>query len=607
MIDWRKMRLGFRLFFEDETVFVPEESLAREEEGNKTVYRTDVRGIHIVWRFENLETGMLITLCADSDKPLGLKRVDSIVFSANASKATDRILSFGNKLSCCTHRFPCDLAEEVEYSADCTGLFSDLSSSGMALAMVAPFTNIVGAGVKKTNGQLEYFAKTEYTEGMRDAHSIVAEKVYYATDIKIDRLYDVYRSLLPQSNFPMPKLTGWNTWDYYLDRVTPADIFENIEALSKMPFADKLSYIVIDDGWQKEWGEWVENKKFACGLDHIAERIKSCGFLPGIWAAPLLMKECCEGFGERTEWFCRDEKGEFIREGDTCLIDPTHPEAKEFVLNIYRRLYKCGYRLFKIDYVSPLLKSRSFFDKKATSYSALRELISDIKAATGEDAVILGCSLPVQCGADIAPSMRIGVDIHNHFGHVKWIAEMLSWTWMYNNKVTRIDTDFLIVRGLETANEPLKWEGTPNYTAPKRMCDMNDSEFFKSRWRQGDQFNAVEAETWASIVAISGGNIFLSDRMSVLNQRGISIIDNAIKSARDKCRPTYLSTDARLPSLFVADDELLLVNWDDIPATKTVDGINGKLTSEKSFVHQNGHLSVTLLPHESIRLFVSKQ
>ena len=69
----------------------------------------------------------------------------------------------------------------------------------------------------------------------------------------------------------------------------------------------------------------------------------------------------------------------------------------------------------------------------------------------------------------------------------------------------------------------------------------------------------------------------------------------------------YLNTDTRLPSLFTADDELIFVNWEVVPVTKTVDGIDGKLTSEKSFVHQNGSLSVTLLPHESIRLFVSKQ
>ena len=80
-----------------------------------------------------------------------------------------------------------------------------------------------------------------------------------------------------------------------------------------------------------------------------------------------------------------------------------------------------------------------------------------------------------------------------------------------------------------------------------------------------------------------------------------------MQNAREKCRPIYLSTDARLPSLFTADDEFLLVNWEDISAAKAVDGIHGRLTSEKSFVHQNGRLSVTLLPHESIRFFVSKQ
>ena len=602
------MSFGFRVFFTDKTVFVSAENLVGKVQDNKTVYTTDINDARIVWCIESLETGKLITLSADSEKPLRIKRIDSLVYSVDAFCATDRILFFQGNHSCSTHRYPCELAEDTEYCANCTGLFGDLSSNGTALAMVAPFSNIVGAGAKKANGRLEYFAKTEYTTGMQKSHSLVAEKVFFAADITISKLYDVYRSMLPQSSFPMPKLTGWNTWDYYFSNVTPEDIFENIEALEKMPFADKLNYIVIDDGWQKEWGEWVENEKFAVGLDYVAQKIKSCGFLPGIWAAPLLMKDCCEGFSDRLDWFCRDENGEFIRsDGQTYVIDPTHPEAREFVLDIYRRLYKYGYRLFKIDYVSPLLMSKSFFDENAEPYAILSKLIYDIKAETGDDVVILGCSLPVQCGADIAPSMRIAVDIHNHFGHVKWIAESLSWTWMYNNKVTRIDPDFLVVRGLETADEPLKWEGNPNYTAPKRMCDMTEREIFKSRWRQGDQFNAVEAETWANLVSICGGNIFLSDRMSVLNQRGISIIDKAMNSACEECFPRYLSTDTRLPSLFVADDQLVLVNWDDIPVTKTVDAIYGKLTSEKSFVHQNGILRATLLPHESIKIFINKQ
>ena len=164
--------------------------------------------------------------------------------------------------------------------------------------------------------------------------------------------------------------------------------------------------------------------------------------------------------------------------------------------------------------------------------------------------------------------------------------------------IYRIDPDFLIVRGLDTANEPLKWEGTPNYTAPKRLRDMTDTEIFRSRWRQGDQFNAVEAETWAYLVAISGGNLFLSDRISVLNERGISIIDSALNAAREECRPVYLPDDTRLPSLWLAEGELLLINWEDVPVTKTVE-FSGTLKSNKPYLLKDGKLTVTLLPHES--------
>lgn len=590
-----------KLYFSDDAVTISLSDMTSVKIDNKVTYTALSHGAKITCTVENLDKGQMISTSVKSNAPLSLRRIDSIIFTAEPSSKTDRILFFGNNMCHCTHRYPCEIGEGIEYAADCTGLFPSLDSHGMAIAAVSPFTNTVGAGVRMVNNTLEFFAKTEFTEGMMEEKELCSEKFFLSECISIDELYDRYRAFLPESRFQMPRLTGWNTWDYYLNRVTPEDIFENVEALSKMPFADKLNYIVIDDGWQKEWGEWVENEKFACGLDTVADRIKECGFLPGIWASPLLMKESCDGFADRRHWFCRDEKGEFIRsEGRTCLIDPTVPDAYEFILNIYRRLYRHGFRLFKIDYLSPLLKVKSFYDKSATPYSALRQLIRDVQTVTGEDAVILGCSLPVQCGADIAPSMRIGVDIHNHFTHVKWIAEILSWTWMYNNKTTRIDPDFLVVRGLETADEPLIWEGSPNYTAPKRMADMTDADLFKSRWRQGDQFNAIEAETWAYLVAISGGNVFLSDRMSALNERGISIIQKAFDALSEECRPVYLEGDERLPSVWKTDDKMLIVNWQDIPSRKSI-GLAWKIpSSDKPFSYFKDELRVTLLPHESI-------
>ena len=233
-----------------------------------------------------------------------------------------------------------------------------------------------------------------------------------------------------------------------------------------------------------------------------------------------------------------------------------------------------------------------------------KKLIYDIKAETGDDVVILGCSLPVQCGADIAPSMRIAVDIHNHFGHVKWIAEILSWTWMYNNKSTRIDPDFLIVRGEETSDEPLTWAGGKrNDFLPPPRALQTDRDRFKSRWRHGDQFNAIEAETWANLCAISGGNLFLSDRMSVLNTRGVEIIRKALTLAGEEMRPRYLAEDLRLPSVWMGDRALLIINWEDVPRRITLPDFNRPIRADKPYRSEKNELTVILRPHESFAAF----
>lgn len=367
-----------------------------------------------------------------------------------------------------------------------------------------------------------------------------------------------------------------------------------------MPFAQQLKYIVIDDGWQKDWGEWRENDKFACGLKAVANDIKNAGFIPGIWMTPVGIRDSVSLFREHTDWLCRDEKGAFLQKMGLYYLDPTHPDAKQFILDNYRYQYEAGYRLFKMDYVSPLLHVKSFHDSDATPYGVLAELVRQVQECTGPDAVILGCSLPLECGADIAPSMRLGLDIHNHFSHVAAIARSISWSSVYNNRTTRVDPDFLIVRGEETANEPITWcDGVRNEYFAVPRAQQTDTDRFKLVWRHGDQFNAQEAETWANLVAISGGNIFLSDRMSVLNARGIQIIANAFRLAGESLRPVYIEDDYRVPSLWLGDRAMLIINWENIPRTISVSGINFELTSDKPFTRKNDTVTVTLLPHES--------
>jgi len=595
------MEFGFKIYFEDETIYVPQASLSCTADGLASVYKTEVRGAQITWRFEPYESGTFVNLEICSEKALRIRRIDSLVFSVGVPRNTDRILFLGRNMYENETRYPCELGQGIESSITCLGKFADLSKEGILLAGVAPFENVYGSvACKNADDSFTFSAKTEYTEGMLDETCLRTETAYLCENITIDAFFTAYRALLATSHFDMPKLTGWNTWDYYLADVKPEDIAENVAALKDMPFADLINYIVIDDGWQNGWGNWTENEKFSCGLAAVAKNIQDAGFIPGLWMAPLVVKEDVAIFTQHPEWLCRDENGQLFRQSTHYYLDPTVPEAETFILDNYRYQYAAGFRLFKIDYVSPIIKVKKFFDKTATPYGVLANLINRIKECTGPDAVILGCSLPLECGPDIAPSMRIAVDIHNHFSHAIWIAQSLAWSWMYNNRFARIDPDFLVVRGEETSNEPVIWHGGQrNDFVPPRKHLQTESDRTKSRWRHGEQFNAIEAETWANLVAVSGGNIFLSDRMSVLNQRGISIIQNALTLAGDEVRPIYLSDDKRLASVWQGDKALLIVNWEDVPREIRFSGVSYPIESDKPFMQEGDTITVSLLPHES--------
>lgn len=590
---------GFRIYFENETVFVDKETLIPVKNGNETVYNTVVGKSEILWKIIQEEKGITVTLEAKSDEPLRIKRIDSYVFEKTQINKTDRITFFGRSFTANETRYVHELGFDREYTIDCLGLFPSLDGVGVAFAGVSPFDNAYLSVVEKTEKGLLFSAKTEFTVDSLNNTELVCERVLVSDGVTVDEFLDSYTEHLGRSTFDMPKLTGWNTWDYYANKLKPEYIFENVDALDKLSFKDKLDYIVIDDGWQKDWGDWSENDEFACGIASVAQRILEKGFIPGIWMAPVVVRKTTKTFEEHPEWLLRESDGEPVCEYNTnYYLDPTIPEVMEFILKNYRYQYDAGYRLFKMDYVSRLLRVRRFHDPAATPYGVLKELVGKVKETLGSDAVILGCSLPLECGADIAPSMRIGVDIHNYFSHVRAIIQALQWSWMYNNRITRIDIDFLIVRGEETADDPEEVIPPRNEYLPPRMDKQTVDNVGSRVWKHGDRFNAVEAETWANLVAISGGNIFLSDRMSKLNEKGIEIIENSFLLEGENVRPVFLREDKRIASLWKGDKSFLIVNWNETPETFTV-RIDEEFTSVKPFEKKDGYVTVSLLPHES--------
>ena len=91
--------------------------------------------------------------------------------------------------------------------------------------------------------------------------------------------------------------------------------------------------------------------------------------------------------------------------------------------------------------------------------------------------------------------------------------------------------------------------------------------------------------------------------MALLNERGIAIIQNALALAGEEVRPRYLADDLRLPSVWLGDRALLIVNWEDVPRRITLPDFSRPIRAEKPYQSEKNALTVTLLPHESFAAF----
>ena len=209
------MNIGFRLYFNNgDVLYLSQKSLIPDADGN---YSGTLRGITYHWNFEKAEYGTFVELSVESEKPLNIRRMDSVVFGIGKLHGSVRFCFYTNHSYRGETRFPDEVGIDREYCGDAIGVYEDFCTPGVTLAGVVPFKNMFGAGeVTRITGDVELFAKTEYTVAMSKDRYLCAEKVLLCESVNTEQFYQIYRELLPQSHFAMPKLTGWNTWDYYL-------------------------------------------------------------------------------------------------------------------------------------------------------------------------------------------------------------------------------------------------------------------------------------------------------------------------------------------------------------------------------------------------------
>ncbi len=562
--------------------------------------------ITAIWEFRSFNDGFWVNLALSSTQPINCSSVTPLRFAYKVpfGKAGEwRIPNIGEKNYYDTGLIPlADLPEESKAETVLRGAFKGSKTPGVFVGSYLPQRNKhYYTVVEDKNNSIGFDCTTFYTAGQGKLKVLTSESSWVCAKKNLNDSIAAYATHIPVNKAIKAPPIGWNSWDYYYSTVSAADVMENMEAIkADKVLSRKINYILIDMGWAEQEGEWYANHRFPGGTEKIAKAIEEKGFIPGIWSAPLWVNALSPIVLRQPHLLIQNEYGDPQSVDGKYVLDPTHPESKEYLKETYTRLYNEGYRFFKVDFLDAIIPAYGFHKPELGCYEALREMYTVIRSCIKESHLLAATAFP-ECGPGILDSGRVSIDIHNQWNHVKWGMEAIQLrTWMHK-RLFYLDPDFIVVRGEGTTTEK-----ETNVTDPVKNAPDHP------RWRRGPTFNYIEAQTHVNVVALTGGSLVLSDRISKLTRQGLELIYKVLESPTEVPAKALDLGEDTVASVWYQDrgseKRLTIINWEDKEQLKTVyraqEGIElpGWMTdfwSGEKVDIKDGRLIVRLRAHES--------
>ena len=433
-----------------------------------------------------------------------------------------------------------------------------------------------------------------YVDGLSPIHKSLADAA--------DRVAAIYRPPLADIG-----PSGWCSWYYYYAHVTEADILENLDFLSRNRDRFPYSYIQIDDGYQLHWGDWLlPGRKFPHDMAWLAQRIKSAGFKPGIWVAPLIATAPSNLFREHPEWALRDfETGKEQtlqgwsppEENPWVILDGTHPEFREYLKRVFHVMaHEWGYDYFKLDATAFGAYAGLRHDPTRTGIEGVRMALEAIREAVGPDKYILGCGLPFGAAVGLVNGERVSDDVSTAFraGQSACPIEVsmpqsihrsfIHGKWWHN------DPDCVLVRSLGTPHEP---------SLSKAGMTLNEAQFF------------------TTVVGLTQGIQMVGEKMMAIEEERLRLLDIIQPPLDAPAMPMDLFASQPSRLLLPTSHGILvgLLNWQHSELEMTVHWSELGLPSDAQLhiyelwtqtclgIGQQSQRSITLPPHSARVLF----
>jgi alpha-galactosidase len=232
------------------------------------------------------------------------------------------------------------------------------------------------------------------------------------------------RTMCPQPRLPGFPVYGGNNWYYTYGRnLTADDLLRDSSLMAELAPAGTANppFMVLDMGWtEADEGAGPTNRtsKGFPRMETLAGRMKQRGVRPGVWVRPLLTVEKLP----ETMRLPGKQAGGGIK-APYFVLDPSVPEALDYVAESIRGVRAWGFELIKHDYTSYDITGRwgfqmgpdlteagwHFTDRSRTTAEIVYGLYRTIRESAG-DALLIGCNTFGHLGAGLFELQRIGDD-----------------------------------------------------------------------------------------------------------------------------------------------------------------------------------------------------
>jgi alpha-galactosidase len=217
---------------------------------------------------------------------------------------------------------------------------------------------------------------------------------------------------------PVP--AGWNSWYDLWDDVRETDLVSPsgpknaelaLQALTpRLPSSAQPFWIVLDDGWQKAWGDWQTNAKFPSGIAGLVTALHAKGLRAGLWIAPLLVKPGTPVYQQHPEWLVDNAFYTHGAHGKLSVLDVTHPDAAAYLQQLVADLRSAGIDFLKVDFLFAGALPGGRFEP-ITATAAYHRALQLIRDAAGEDCTIFAVGAPPVPTFPYVDGWRLGNDI----------------------------------------------------------------------------------------------------------------------------------------------------------------------------------------------------